>query len=209
MSDGCCETTLDASGLERRQRQTLVVVLVINVVTFVIMVAGSLHSGSSALLSGALDNLGDAVTYALSLAVVGASCAAKARVALFKGMLIFGAAVVVAVQIGWRLAGDLETPIFQSMGLAAVMNLIANAVCLGLLFPHRQADVNMASVYECSRNDIFDGVAVLLAAIAGRGLDSPWPDVIIASALVLLFLRSAYRVLRSGWQELSPPSAAS
>jgi Co/Zn/Cd efflux system component len=68
------------------------------------MVAAAIMSGSSSLLSGALDNMGDALTYALSLAVVGASRAAKARVALFKGALILGAAIVVALQIAWRSA---------------------------------------------------------------------------------------------------------
>ena len=89
----------------------LITVLVINALAFFVMLAGSAHSGSSSLLSGALDNLGDALTYALSLAVVGASMAAKARVALFKGILIFAAAVAVAAQIVWRLSGELSTPV--------------------------------------------------------------------------------------------------
>ena len=79
------------------------VVLVINAATFFMMLAAALLSGSSSLLSGALDNFGDAVTYALSFAVVGATGMAKARVALFKGLLILSAAAAVAFQIGWRL----------------------------------------------------------------------------------------------------------
>ena len=169
------------------------------------MLAGSAHSGSSSLLSGALDNLGDALTYALSLAVVGASMAAKARVALFKGILIFAAAVAVAAQIVWRLSGELSTPVFESMGLAAALNLGANAVCLALLHQHRANDINMASVYECSRNDILDGLAVIAAAVVCRVFDSPWPDLAIALGLVVLFLRSSFRVLRSGWHALYPP----
>jgi len=73
VSDGCCEGGIDAGALEMRQRRVLIHVLIINAATFVMMVAASLFSGSSSLLSGALDNLGDAVTYALSLAVVGAT----------------------------------------------------------------------------------------------------------------------------------------
>src|SRR3546814_17845676 len=79
----------------------------------------SIYSGSSSLLSGGLDNLGDALTYVLSLAVIGASGRAKARVALLKGALILGAAVAVAIQIGWRLAHP-NVPIFEEIGRAHV-----------------------------------------------------------------------------------------
>lgn len=176
-------------------------VLVINLSTFAMMVVGAILSGSSALLSGSLDNLGDALTYAMSLAVVGAGYAAKARVALFKGLLILGAAVAVAVQIAWRLT-DLETPIFETMGLFALLNLAANALCLRLLHPFRDSDVNMSSVWECSRNDVIEGFAVIGAALAVWAFDSGWPDILIATALLLLFLRSATRVLRDAFREL-------
>ena len=113
MADSCC-AGLDAAALKAGQRRVLRQVLVINVVTFLMMVGGSLVSGSSALLSGTLDNLGDALTYAMSLAVVGASCSAKARVALLKGLFISAAAIAVAVQIGWRILHP-ETPLVEPM----------------------------------------------------------------------------------------------
>ena len=84
----CCGSDLETQNLNQAQRRVLTIVMLINLVTFVGMVAASWLSHSSALLSGTLDNLGDAMTYALSLAVVGASVAAKAKVALFKGILI-------------------------------------------------------------------------------------------------------------------------
>jgi Co/Zn/Cd efflux system component len=93
-------------------------VLAINAATFVMMIAAAMFSSSSSLLSGALDNLGDAVTYALSFAVVGATLAAKARVALFKGLMIVGAALAVAWQIGWRVLHP-EIPVVETMGVAA------------------------------------------------------------------------------------------
>ena len=201
MPDPCCDTTLDVAVLERRQRRVLAWVLGINVATFGMMVAASVESGSSALLSGALDNLGDALTYALSFAVVGASTRAKARVALLKGLLILGAALAVAGQIAWRLT-DLQTPVASTMSLAAVLNLLANAICLGLLTPYREGDVNMSSSWECSRNDVIEGVAVIGAAVAVWLFGSPWPDVLIAVVLLAIFLRSAMRVLQSARGEL-------
>jgi Co/Zn/Cd efflux system component len=204
MSDSCCESQIDAGALESSQRRVLIFVLVINAATFLMMVTAAVFSGSSSVLSGALDNLGDTLTYILSLVVIGATYAAKARVALFKGLLIFGAALAVAGQIGWRLVENVETPVFETMGVAALLNLGANLLCLRLLYPYRNSDVNMSSVYECSRNDIMEGFAVIAAAVSVWAFDSGWPDILIAVALLVLFLRSATRVLRGAWRELHP-----
>jgi Co/Zn/Cd efflux system component len=201
MSDSCCQGTVDTSAFQARQRRILASVLVINAATFFMMIFAATISGSSSLLSGALDNLGDALTYALSFAVVGAANSVKAKVALFKGLLIMGAAVAVAIQIGWRLF-HMETPIFEMMSVAATINLAANAVCLALLYPYRNSDVNMSSVWECSRNDVFEGFAVIAAALFVWLFDSGWPDIFVALALLIMFLRSASRVLLGAWRAL-------
>ena len=199
MADSCCSGTVDIRAMEARQRRVLMIVLAINIATFVMMLSAAIYSGSSSLLSGSLDNLGDALTYLLSIAVIGASTRAKAKVALLKGLLILGAAMAVAVQVGWRLAHP-EVPIFEAIGIAALLNLAFNGICLWLLTPYRHGDVNMASAWECSRNDVFEGFAVLLAAVGVWLFDAGWPDLLIAAALLVMFLRSAWRVLRSAWR---------
>lgn len=161
----------------------------------------ALYSGSNSLLSGGLDNLGDALTYALSLAVVGASTLAKSRAALFKGALIFGAATAVAVRIVWGIAYP-GVPIVEAMSGAALLNLGFNLVCLRLLTPYRHGDVIMASAWECSRNDIYEGVAELAAAAGVWGFEASWPDLVVASALLLMFLSSAWRVLRGALESM-------
>jgi Co/Zn/Cd efflux system component len=208
VSDDCCQTTVDTSALESRQRRVLIAVLAINAATFAMMVAAALASRSASLLSGALDNFGDALTYALSFAVVGAGPMAKARVALVKGLLIFAAALGVSVQIAWRLA-HLDAPVVDTMSVAALLNLLANLACLRLITPYRHGDVNMASAWECSRNDAFEGVAVLVTAGAVWMSGSAWPDLVVAAVLLILFLRSSRRVLGSAWRELARPPGAS
>jgi Co/Zn/Cd efflux system component len=207
--DACCNKESALAALQGRQRRTLVAVLVINAIMFVAMVVAATISRSSALLSNSLDNLGDALTYALSLWAVGLGVRIKARVALFKAMLIFGSALAVAVQIAWRLANPV-VPIFETMGIFGLGNIAANALCLWLLTRHRYDDVNMASVYECSRNDVGEGVAVLAAAGGVGWLGSGWPDLVVASGLLLLFLRSGAHVLGMAWRELraAPGGAA-
>lgn len=201
MSD-CCDHDPVFEAMLRRQSGTLRVVLVINAVMFVVMVAAGLRAGSTALLSDSLDNLGDALTYALSLYAVGLGMRAKARVALLKGLLILLAAMAVAAQIGYRLLYP-TVPVFELMGAFSLLALAANGTCLALLTRHRHEDVNMSSVWECSRNDIAANLAVFVAAGGVWATGAGWPDLVVASFLLAFFLRSALRVIaaaRAGLQ---------
>lgn len=146
MGDACCGKTIDVRALQARQKRVLKIVLGVNLATLGLMVAAAWWSQSSSLLSGGLDNLGDALTYILSLAVVGASIQAKARVSFVKGLLILLAALAVAAQIAWRLSHP-AVPMFEGIGIAGMLNLGANLLCLRLLTPYRHGDLNMASAW--------------------------------------------------------------
>ena len=88
------------------------------------------------------------------------------------------------------------------MGLAAMLNLMANGICFALLTPHRADDINMASVWQCSRNDLAEGLAVVLTALAVYWTASPLPDLLIGGLLLLLFSHSAIATARAAWQEM-------
>jgi len=199
---GCCDDGCSLDGLRERQRGTLQAVLGINAVMFFVIAAAALHAGSSALLSDSLDNLGDALTYGLSLYAVSRGAAAKARVALFKGGLILLAACVVFVQVGAKLAVP-TVPAFGEMGIFSLIGLAANSICLYLLWRHRHEDVNMSSVWECSRNDIAVNLSVFVAAAGVWATGSGWPDIAVAAALAALLMRSSMRVIASGRAELA------
>ena len=175
---------------------------------FGVMVGAAWYGRSMALLADSLDNLGDALTYGLSLYVVSRDRAAKARVALFKGGLIFAAAAGVVVQIVHRLFHP-GVPLFEVMGVFSLLGLAANGACLWLLWQHRQEDINMSSVWACSRNDVAGNVAVLVAAALVWLTGAAWPDVVVASGLVLLLLVSSVRVLSAALAELRITAKAS
>jgi Co/Zn/Cd efflux system component len=198
--NSCCDGDAAAS-LRESQRGTLYAVLAINAVMFLVIVIAAQFAKSTALFADALDNLGDALTYGLSLIAVASGATAKAKVALFKGVLILVAAMIVSAQIAYKLAYP-STPIFELMGTFSVVGLAANSVCLLLLWRHRHEDINMSSVWECSRNDIASNLSVFVAAGAVWLTDSGWPDVLVAIALVTLLLRSSARVISSAQAEL-------
>lgn len=202
MANCCDDKSCTLDELRDRQAGVLKVMLAINAVMFVGEAMGGYLASSTALLSDSLDNLGDALTYGLSLYVVTKSDRAKAKVALFKGALIAAAALAVVAQIAYRLFVP-STPIFEAMGGLALLALVANGTCLAMLWRHRSDDVNMSSVFECSRNDIASNVAVILAAGAVGWLGSGWPDLVVAIALAGLLLTSAGRVMLRARRELS------
>ncbi len=201
---GCCEDKGCAiEGLRQRQSGTLKIVLAINGVMFFVVLAAGLLAHSSALLADSLDNLGDALTYALSLYAVGRSARAKGWVAMFKAALILAAALFVAGQIAYKVIHP-ALPVFEAMGLVGLLALAANATCLALLWKHREEDVNMSSVWECSRNDIASNLAVIVAGALVWAFSSGWPDIVVGSLLGLLFLRSALRVFRGALMAIRP-----
>ncbi len=198
---GCCDRDCSLDARQQQQRATLLVVFWINVVMFVAIVAAAIVAQSSALLTDGLDNLGDAFTYALSLYAVSRGAVVKARVALVKGLLILVAATIVAVQILYRLYAQ-TVPVFEMMGLFSLIALAANGLCFFLLWRHRHEDVNMSSVWECSRNDIATNLSVFLAAGGVWLTGSGWPDLLVAAGLVILLMRSALRIITTASIEL-------
>jgi Co/Zn/Cd efflux system component len=198
---GCCNHDCALDRLQERQRSTLRIVLGINAVMFVAVAAAGLYGRSTALLADSLDNLGDAFTYGLSLYAVSRGPAAKARVALVKGVLILLAACFVVAQVVYRVTVP-ATPIFEVMGAFSLLGLAANAFCFALLWRHRQDDINMSSVWECSRNDVAANLSVFAAAGAVWLTESGWPDLVVALGLASLLMRSAVRVISGATREL-------
>ena len=207
MTDCCEDKACAIDALRERQSSTLKTVLGINAVMFVVELVAGIISGSTALLADSLDNLGDALTYGLSLYAVSRGPRSKAKVALFKGGLILAAGLFVLGRVAYKIVVP-EVPAFETMGAISILALIANGTCLALLWKHRQDDVNMSSVWECSRNDIASNIAVFVAAAGVWFTQSAWPDLLIGMVLACLFVMSAFRVLRNALAELRNNAAS-
>jgi Co/Zn/Cd efflux system component len=179
-----------------RQRHALSVVLVINLAMFLIELGAGLRARSSALLADSADMLGDAVVYGFSLYIVGRGSIWQARSALLKGALmgVFGAGIL--AEAGTKLVRGVVpgAALMSGIGLLA---LAANAVVLGLLWRHRADDLNMRSVWLCSRNDVVANMGVLVAALGVRLTDRAWPDIVVGVAIAGLLVTSAAGVIRA------------
>lgn len=204
MSDDCCsgkQIELERVAGRVGQRRVLVTVLAINAAMFLLEFSVGVIAGSAALMADSVDMMGDALVYGLSIYALERSHRWKAGAAMAKGLFIlaFGIAVIADIMIKLKSGVPPSSPLMAGMGVVA---LVANLVCLRLLWRFRALDVNMASTFECSRNDVISNVGVLaaagLVAVTGRA----WPDLIVGAIIAVVFLRSASRVIRASWREL-------
>jgi len=201
MDDCCTEKGCALEQLRERQTATLKWVLYVNAAMFVVELVAGLLAGSVALLADSLDMLGDALVYGFSLYVVARGALWKARAAVAKAtvMGLFGAFVF--AQLVYKLAFP-QVPTFEAMGTIGALALAANTLCLALLWRHRAEDINMRSVWLCSRNDLLANTLVLLAALAVWITGSQWPDTAAGAVICAVFLRSAFVVGREARREL-------
>ncbi len=195
MTDCCDNAASEIIKLQARQSKTLKRVLGINVGMFLVEFVAGLMAASTVLLADSLDMLGDALAYGISLFVVSRHDGWQAVSALIKGgiMALFG--LFVLAQAAYKLLHPMTTH-FETIGLIGVLALAANAACLWLLWHHRSEDVNMRSVWLCSRNDISANVSVLFAALGVWLSSSQWPDLLVGLGIAALFLRSAFHVVK-------------
>ena len=200
--DSCCTGKISSVELLReRQRATLWIVLILNAAMFVVEFVSGLLAGSVALLADSLDMLGDALVYGFSIYVLSQSSIWKARAAMAKAVIMGLFGMFVFGQVVYKLIWP-QTPAFEAMGAVGALALAANAVCFALLWRHRAADINMRSVWICSRNDLIANALVMLAALVVWLAASPWPDIVVGTLICVVFLRSAYLVCQEARAEM-------
>lgn len=195
MDDCCHDAALEMEKMKDRQRSTLKAVLAINGFMFAVEIVAGWLASSIALMGDSLDMLGDALAYAFSLYVVGRNNQWKAASAFIKGgiMALFG--ILVLAQAGYKFLFP-QIPHYETISLIGIIALAANTLCLALLWRHRSEDINMRSVWLCSRNDIIANIAVLFAALGVWLSASQLPDILVGLGIALLFLQSSFQIIK-------------
>ncbi len=210
MSAGCAPPPLDPTANHDRylrQRRVLWIVLVVNATMFCVEIVAGMYASSTALLADALDFLADSATYALTLYVLTRSARWKASAALIKGgaMMALGLWVVF---IAIDRAFDPSLPDALTMGGIGVMALCANLGSAALLYWHRSDDLNMRSVWLCSRNDAIANLGVLAAAGGVLISATAWPDLMVGALIAGLEFSAGWSVMRQALRELRTAQAA-
>src|SRR5438874_5728875 len=207
---GCCLDDSCSSGGQALNsppwRRALWIALALNGAMFLAEIGSGVAAGSASLQADALDFLGDAANYAISLSVAGMALVWRAWVALLKGISLLAlASWVIGITALHVWSGIL--PKAEIMGLVGALALLTNAGVAVMLFRYRGGDANMRSVWICSRNDAIGHLAVLLAAAGVFGTGTGWPDIIVAAIMAALGISGGIQIIRHAVSELRPSTA--
>jgi len=199
---GCSSGTVTFDGMDRRYQQVLWIVILLNAAMFFVEMGGGLAAGSLALQADSLDFAGDAMTYGLSLAVIGMAVSVRAKAALFKGITLgLVAAYVLGAALYRTFVVGVPEPL--TMGVIGFLALAINLGSVALLWRWREGDANVRSVWLCSRNDAIGNLAVLGAAGVVAITGTQWADLGVAALMAVLFLSTSVQVVKASRQELA------
>ena len=190
-----CKCTSDFDGDTPSFRRVMWIVIALNGSMFAVEWVAGHACDSHALRADALDFLGDAITYGLSLFVIGHSLRTRAIASLLKGFSLSAMAfwVICSAAYGF-FAGT--SPESQTMSVVGFMALCVNLISVMLLLQYRDGDANIRSVWLCSRNDAIGNVMVIFAAFAVWKTGTAWPDLVVAVAMASLYFNSSVEIFR-------------
>lgn len=200
MGAHCCDD-VKFDGIDPVYKRVLILVIIINAVMFLVEMPMGFIGQSQALKADALDFLGDTLTYAISLAVIGKAASLRAKVAMLKGLSLAAMGL-------WVLGSTVYSAIYISEPAALIMGsvgaaaLFANVLSVLLLMRFKDGDANVRSVWLCSRNDAIGNVMVMIAASGVWFSGTGWPDLIVAALMATLFLSGAFAIIRQARHEL-------
>ena len=193
-----CDCSIEVK--DKEQSRILITLLVINGVMFVAEIIAGILGDSTALIADSLDMLADASVYAIGLYAVGKSLLVKAKAAHLSGIfqIVLGLGVLFDI-IRRFVVGSEPEPLFMiGVGLVA---LIANSICLVLIYQHRQGEVHMRASWIFSKNDVIANLGVITAGLLVAWLGSPWPDLIIGLVIASIVIRGGFHIMKDANKE--------
>ena len=187
------EIQLDAS--DAAERKTLLWVLGINFLQVIVAGVVGVIADSTGLLGAALDNLGDAVVYAVSIYAVGRTIVAKARVARLSGVILIVLGLALLVEVLRRFFVGAE-PIGLAMIVTAIANAATNMLCLRLLRSHRDQGVHLKASWIFTTNDMMANAGIVVSGAAVMFFRSPLPDLIIGLIVGGIVIKGGWDILQ-------------
>lgn len=204
VNDACaCHADEKRAAGDPAYRRALWIVVLLNLGFGMIEIGGGFLAGSQALKADALDFLGDGSITFIGLLALGWPERTRARVALMQGCFLSALGVGVIGMAIWRMMNAVP-PEASLMGGLGVAGLAVNiSAALALLRFRKQGDANARAIWLFSRNDALANIAVIIAALLVAWFKTAWPDLIVAGVIAVLFLHSAWEIIRDALAELS------
>lgn len=201
---GCCSCHADEkrAASDPAYRRALWIVVGLNLGFGLVEIIGGFFARSQALKADALDFLGDGSITLVGLFALAWAERTRARVALTQGCFLATLGLGVIGAAIWR-AMNAVPPEADLMGGLGVAGLIVNvSAALALVRFRDGGDANARAIWLFSRNDALADIAVIIAAGLVAWFKAAWPDLIVAAVIALLFLHSAWEIIRGALAEL-------
>ncbi|WP_408003649.1 cation transporter [Pseudomonas saliphila] len=191
---GTVTAAISSATSDAQESGTLRWLLGINAIMFLAEMTVGLIAQSAGLIADSLDMFADAAVYGLALYAVGRSLRLQTRAAHVAGVLQLVLALGVLMEVGRRFlfGSEPESLVMMIVGFIA---LIANTVCLLLIFKHREGGVHMKASWIFSANDVLINLGVITAGALVAWTGSSYPDLIIGTIVGLIVLNGARRIL--------------
>ena len=203
MSDNCCHDhshDLKFNPNNITFKRVLWLALILNLSMFFIEVFFGVLSQSLALRADAIDFLGDALNYFVTLFLINKSLKAKSTVSITKAIFMLTFAFWVLGEAIYRFYKG-ELPDAFTMSWVGGLALAINAIVAFMLFKYKDGDSNMQSVWLCSRNDALGNLAIIIASAGVYWWGTKWPDLIVALVMAILALTAAIQILKIAYRE--------
>lgn len=203
-SDSCaCHGDQKRAKHDPAYRRSLVIVVALNLGFGLVELGGGFLADSQALKADSLDFLGDGSISLIGLLALAWSSRARGQVALAQGLFLGALGIGVIGFATWR-AFNATAPEAELMGGIGIVALAVNVSAALVLARFREGDANVRAIWLFSRNDALANIAVIVAAALVAWTGSAWPDLAVAGVIALLFLHSAYEIVRNARAELQP-----
>jgi len=197
-----CHADENRAAGDPAYRRALWIVVLHNLGFGMVEIVGGFHARSQALKADALDFIGDGSITFIGLLALGWAERRRARVALAQGWFLAALGIGVIGMAVWRIMNSVS-PEAGIMGGLGIVGLIVNiSSALALLRFRENGDANARAIWLFSRNDVLANIAVIIAAVLVAGFKSAWPDLIVAGVIAVLFLHSAWKIIRDSLREL-------
>ncbi len=188
-----CDGEIDLDSTEKRQ--TLWIVLWLNIALAAGFFIVGYFADSNALLANGLDNSSDALVYLLSLFALTRSRVWKRNAARLSGGLLLLFAIGVIADAIRRFIEGSEPGGMEMMAMATVAAVV-NLVCLRLLQKLQQKDVNLRAATTFSFNDFVANGGIILAGIIVMLTGANWPDLLVGVAVAGIAVYGGIDILR-------------
>lgn len=194
------ETEVELDLNNKKERRTLIKVLLINFSQVALAGILGFLVNSSGLLGTALDSTGDMAIYLVSLYAVGKSVQAKVRAATFSGVFLIGVGILLLIDVIRKFMEGSE-PVGWAMIIVAIVNSASNYWIVRMLKSDKQGGVHIKASIIFTDNDMWINLGIVASGLGVMILNSSIPDLVVAVIVVGISIWGGIHILKDARQE--------